>query len=141
MRSRQATGALMLFTVGILVGGCNSDSSELEVVAHAIKETAADGSQSLPSVVVYVRDRQGQPVTGLTEANFQITEVTTLPANPMTLVGFLNFSNTLMPGVYRMAPQFTPGPLKADGFIFAIGVKKSSDQLLPDAQALASLLN
>jgi hypothetical protein len=108
----------------------------LLIVNAASEDTiAAPGNRQNNYVVVSVSDSVGNPVSGLTAANFQVQPVIVGPGG--ALVNITGASAAGLPGFYivNVVPIKTE-TWKAGTYIFAVAVQRGADK----GQNLASVL-
>lgn len=108
----------------------------LLIVNAASEDTiAAPGNRQNNYVVVSVSDSVGNPVTGLTTANFKVQPVIVGPGG--ALVNITGASAAGLPGFYivNVVPIKTE-TWKAGTYIFAVAVERGADK----GQNLASVL-
>jgi hypothetical protein len=108
----------------------------LLIVNAASEDTiAAPGNRQNNYVVVSVSDSVGNPVAGLTAANFQVQPVIVGPGG--ALVNITGTSAAGLPGFYivTVVPIRTE-TWKAGTYIFAVAVQRGADK----GQNLASVL-
>jgi hypothetical protein len=108
----------------------------LLIVNAASEDTiAAPGNRQNNYVVVSVSDSVGNPVAGLTAANFQVQPVIVGPGG--ALVNITGASAAGLPGFYivNVVPIRTE-TWKAGTYIFAVAVQRGADK----GQNLASVL-
>lgn len=108
----------------------------LLLVKAASEDTiAGPGNRENNYIVVCVTDNVGNPVTGLTAANFKVQPVIVGPGG--ALVNITGASAAGLPGFYivNVVPIRTE-TWKAGTYIFAVAVERGSDK----GQNLASVL-
>jgi hypothetical protein len=108
----------------------------LLIVNAASEDTiAAPGNRQNNYVVVSVSDSVGNPVTGLTAANFKVQPVIVGPGG--ALVNITGAATAGLPGFYivNVVPIKTE-TWKAGVYIFAVAVERGADK----GQNLASVL-
>jgi hypothetical protein len=118
-------------------------TERLNVQAEAVMWSTIEPQGWTIAFGVHVTDANGEPVTGLTKANFKVWELTTIGALDVQLVTEVNqdFPASHMPGIYRVQTKDMLGPSApaAQQFLHAIRVASRRDKVPCEGLAVTAV--